>query len=368
MKLHAMRRCGWGLVRGLAAAPLLCLLVSSASAEDWVELYDSNQNEIMARIVAVEGESVTIERQRDKKIFQLPLERLSSDSQDLVRQWDKSQGKSTASGRVTLEIPTDLPKRLYPRSLEEIDEGLNEILSRPGPSGFDQAQVDAVNKLNAYRFLSGVPAKVGLDRTKVTEATDAANACQEHGSLSHNIGHSTNVCNLHRGQTSHAASVRGYIDDPGANNREARGHRRWCLNPPMEEVGFGESEDREFFAMWAMDKGGKGLKEIWAYPGEGLYPLSYLHGNGWSCYLPGHAPSAGQLEVEVFRLDSRPEKPFNSSEEIPGEKLPVPFVHTFLNAINFEPTGSGFSEPGIFYVRIKGGGVKESYLVELIDR
>jgi len=100
----------------------------------------------------------------------------------------------------------------------------------------------------------------------------------------------------------------------------------------------------------------------------GLYPLSYIHGNAWSLYLTEAAPSADALKIEVYRLQSRPEKPFRSNDEIEGEALPVSFGYTFENTINFEPTGKTFQEPGIYYVRIKGGGVREEYVVELIDR
>ena len=348
----------------VAALGLFCA-VGLAGAEDWVELYDSNQNEIKARIVKVKGETVTIERRWDKKVFHLPIERLSEESQELVREWSAQGGKSAA--KKNFEIPGNLPKRLYPRSLMEIKDGLAEILKRPGQRGFEKKQVEALNLLNAYRFLSGIYSEVKLDKEKVTEATDAADACQKHGSLSHDIGYSTDKCNLHQGQSSIAASVSGYIEDPGSSNRVARGHRRWCLNSPMEEVGFGESEDKGFFAMWAVDNGGKKAKKFSAYPGEGLYPLSYVHGNSWSCYLSEDAPSSDDLKVEVFRLQSRPVKLFRSTEEIPGEALKVSHVSTYLNAINFEPTGENFIEPGIFYVNIEGGGVKVAYIVDLID-
>lgn len=66
MRLYGIYRHGRGLVLTLANALLLFLLVDPAGAKDWVKLYDSNQTEINARIIAAEGESVTIERQRDK--------------------------------------------------------------------------------------------------------------------------------------------------------------------------------------------------------------------------------------------------------------------------------------------------------------
>jgi hypothetical protein len=38
-----------------------------------------------------------------------------------------------------------------------------------------------------------------------------------------------------------------------------------------------------------------------------------------------------------------------------------------MNAINFEPTGKSIQKPGIYYVRIRGTGLREQYLVELIE-
>jgi hypothetical protein len=188
------------------------------------------------------------------------------------------------------------------------------------------------------------------------------------GKSSHDLGHYTDKCNLHTGQSSILNSVSGYIDDPGAKNRNERGHRRWCLNPTMGVTGFGKSADKKYFAMWAMDHSANGVREgtIWSYPGRGLFPIKYLHGSGWSLYLTESAPPVGSLKVEVYRLVTRPEKPFGTGE-IPGEELPVPHVSTYLNGINFEPTGAAIKKPGLYYVRIRGTGLREQYVVELID-
>jgi hypothetical protein len=356
---------------------LLCLGfifsgVLASSAEEWTSLYDVNQNEIEVRIIAFANGVVTVERKKDRKVFKIPLTKLADDSREIVESWESGVDGGTGGGsakppRKVLDLPADLPTRLYPRTLLEIQDGLEEITTREGKSGFAENQVAAVNVLNAYRFLSGISSDVELDRAMVEGATDAGNACQKHGSLSHDLGHSTESCNLHMGQSSIKSSVRGYINDPGPNNRDERGHRMWCLFPSMSKTGFGESENKGFFGMWAHDHGGKNARDFWAYPGEGLYPLSYCHGNAWSCYLTENAPSVEDLKVEVYRLSARPEKPFGTNDEIPGEALPVSFVFTYDHVINFEPTGKKFDKPGIYYVRIKGGGVKEAYLVELID-
>ena len=76
-------------------------------------------------------------------------------------------------------------------------------------------------------------------------------------------------------------------------------------------------------------------------------------------------PPAKDLTVEVYKLAQRPEKAFSSSADIPGEALPVKFVSTDLNSINFEPRDTPITGPGIYWVRIKGSGVREGYLVDL---
>jgi hypothetical protein len=254
-------------------------------------------------------------------------------------------------------------------SLQELQEELAEILERPAKGNFPPEQTEALNLLNAYRFLCGVEPEVTLDRSMFEGAMKAAAACQKFGGLSHDLGEHTESCNLHQnsGTSTIAWSVAGYIEDNGANNRDARGHRRWCLNPPMEETGFGISEDKRYFAMWAHDSSGKAKRDFWAYPGPGLFPLDYLHGNGWSLYLTETAPPSENVKVEVYLLDERPVERFKSNEEIPGKALPVPFVSTTLNSIQFEPTGDEVTESGIYFVRVSGDGVDVEYLVELFD-
>ena len=363
-------RNGYALSRGVLALCSLSLLVSTLQAETWLKLYDVDGNEIEAQITEVIGGFVTIERRRDKKSFTLSLERLSEKSQDLISEWsdedrDSKEGVEAKEEFGSTDYSGELSKRLYSRSKDEIEEGLDEILDREA-EGFADEQKEAVNVLNAFRFACGVPPTVKLDKEKITGAVDAANACQEHGSLSHDLGRSTNKCNLHQGgRSTLASSVVGYIRDSGDNNRERRGHRRWCLNPRMGETGFGASENERFSAMWSLDQSKSRGEGSWAYPGKGLFPLEYLHGNGWSLYLTESAPEAKNLKVEVYRLKKRPEKPFNSTEDIPGKALPVPYVHTYQNTINFEPTEEPVTEKGIYYVRIKGRGVKEGYVVEL---
>src|SRR5205814_803267 len=125
-----------------------------------------------------------------------------------------------------------------------------DIEQRDKPKDLSKEVHDAICRLNAYRYLSGVMSNVGTESRMVEGADDAAKACAAAGKIAHSLGHSTDKCNLSQGQHDMASTVDGYIGDGGDNNRERRGHRRWCLNPPMQNAGFGR--DGVFSAMWCM--------------------------------------------------------------------------------------------------------------------
>jgi hypothetical protein len=115
--------------------------------------------------------------------------------------------------------------------------------------------------------------------------------------------------------------------------------------------------------MVAMDSSGDGkMRDSWAYPGKGFYPLEYLHGKGWSLYLTESAPEKDKLTVQIFKLSGRPQSEPTWAEKLPGKPLDVDYVATYGNAINFEPAVNG---KGIYWVRVHGGGIREQYLVEL---
>jgi len=285
----------------------------------------------------------------------LKLDSLSEADREYLKNWEP--GKAMESG-------VDLGEasgRLYPKTKEEIRDTLRKIRRRDPLNEVSREQQQTINLLNTYRYLCGVPFEVGATPDLVAKANEAAEACRKHGGLSHSIGHYTNKCNLNVGGGI-LSSVSSYINDGGANNRDARGHRRWCLNPPMEKAAFGGAG--KYSAMWCMDSGGKRLKDSWAYPGKGLFPKEYVHGNAWSLYLPGGSPDSSKLKVEVYKLTRRPERAFGMTEEIDGKPLPVAHVSIASNAINFEPDSQTLGR-GIYWVRVRGDAVREGYVVEL---
>ena len=195
----------------------------------------------------------------------------------------------------------------------------------------------------------------------VEGADDAAKACAAAGTLSHSLGHSTNKCNLSQGQHNMASTVDGYIGDGGDNNRERRGHRRWCLNPPMQNAGFGR--EGSFSAMWCMDSSGQKPRAPWSYPGRGLYPREYVHGNAWSFYMTGPLPD--DTKVRIWKLSSRPEQSIPWGETPKGREIEVGYSFVYDNTINFEPDAKIHGKRGIYWVRVQGRAIREQYLTEL---
>jgi hypothetical protein len=296
-------------------------------------------------------------RRSDGRRFEVELVKFSEESLERMKEWALEEKE-----RAVLSAEEGLSKKLYPRTRQEIKDGLREIEGRDSPGNIDREQHETITELNVYRFLCGVPCEVAADPTLVEHATEAAEACAKADTLSHDLGSYTEKCNIST-VSDIVKTPRQYINDSGANNRERRGHRRWCLNPPFEETGFG-SAGKKYSAMWALGGGGKKNDEPWGYPGKGFYPLDRMHGNGWSLYLTGKAPPKKELTVEVYEMSKRPEELFTWGEEVPGRAMPVEYVATYENAINFEPDSKPITDRGIYYVRIKGGDVREQYLVE----
>src|SRR5690606_13754595 len=80
--------------------------------------------------------------------------------------------------------------------------------------------------------------------------------------------------NLALGYPNPAASVDGYMRD---SNTPSLGHRRWCLNPSLDDVGFGHYDRGG--AMWAFGQTNNATEpEYVAYPAPGFFPIDAIRG------------------------------------------------------------------------------------------
>lgn len=328
------------------------------------EFVNTKGNKLTARVIKKDALTVTLERKKDKKQFKLKLVALSLPDQAYVRDWEFSDLEEEPEEKlIEEEAPTKGSiSKFYPRTKNEIRDGLAEIKKRKTPQGVSKDAFEATKRLNSYRFLSGLAYEVESDPELNENAKKAAVACKNNGGLSHSLGEFTDKCNLALGGGL-ADTVRMYMDDRGANNREKRGHRRWCLNPPMGKTGFGS--EGSYAAMWAMDSsGGRSRKKFWSYPGEGYYPLEYLNGNSWSVYFDQAVPSVDEVEIRVVKFSRRPDRLPVDLDESSAREIPVIYQFSFLNTLNFEVEYPR-RKKGIYWVQIKGRGINHSYLVEL---
>jgi uncharacterized protein YkwD len=319
-----------------------------------------------AKVLAYENSDVTLLRKDDEKRITVPMGLLEREDQEYVRRW-----AATQPTKVTL-TPAKPKARVvkyhgnpldfcYARTKDAIRAELKQIADRKHEKSELREVQTAVNELNAFRYLCGVPWNVEVDEEMTKEATDAAQACEKHGGLSHSLGHSTEKCNLHSGQGSISGVTAGFISDGGSNNREARGHRRWCLNPPLTKSGYGKSG--AYVAMHCMDHAGEQLTEPWAYPSAGYFPKEYLHGNAWSLYLPKQAPAKSEMKVEMWKTSSRPAKLPTRSATPEGSEVRIKAHFCSGNAINFEPELP--NPTAVYLVRISGPDVFVQYVVDL---
>jgi len=361
---------------------LLVLLFTPIRAADGAENRIWNTvrgKKIEGSLLHVEGENVVLQKKNSKETVTVPKEDLMPVDTLYLEQLEKKKivpaetpsspgDKRGADGPPAAEpasgddaeVPGEPAKsRLYPRTKEEIRSGLRAIYQRDKSKVVSREVHDAINRLNAYRFLSGLYSEVGTEPHMIKGAQDASKACAESGQLSHSLGHSTDKCNLSMGRQDMASSVDGYISDGGTNNRERRGHRRWCLNPPLKNAGFGR--EGNFSAMWCMDSSGTGSRDGWSYPGKGLYPHDYVQGNAWSYYHTGALPP--DTEVKMWKLTRRPEQMLAFTAKPAGREIDVDYKFVYDNTINWEPVTKG--KRGIYWVRIHGRQVREQYLVEL---
>ena len=302
----------------------------------------------------------------------------------------------------------------YPRTLDDLRRGL-ESVSKAVPAPIDLAAaggnnapssanagdksktadpaanveaVSAVRRLNAYRFLCGLPANVTLDADQMFYAEAGAKLLKSVGKLDHtpaNPGvpeqeykdgyNGTSHSNIFQASNSPpiAASVDAYMDDSDAGNIDRLGHRRWCLNPAMQTTGFGKYE--HFSAMWSMDsrRANSSEWEIVAYPARGYMPIEYFSANAaWSVILNPQRLKAPGSDVDITI------RPLDDANH-PGAPLELNFKSVETGgygggpAIIFRPKSLDLAPGRRYGVEIKGVSTSAGkplsirYVVEFVD-
>jgi hypothetical protein len=272
-------------------------------------------------------------------------------------------------------VPKPHLMQLAGRSEEDLREALSPLAAEvvrllatasDSPTGERQA---ALIRLAVYRRLCGVSdSALSLDPQYNIEAAAAAEACRRLGHLSHeptNAGmpaaefeqalRGARSSNLASGMADLVAAVDAWMDDSDADNLARLGHRRWCLNPPLQRVGFGRAE--RFFAMWAHDSSGPTRLEKPAicFPPPGCVPIDMFRPHyAWSVTLDPRAfqaPKPGLVRIAIRKLVDSTGPPLATD---------LDFLHVdtsgcgIANCVIFRPTLASVAVGGGYEVTLEG--------------
>jgi hypothetical protein len=233
-----------------------------------------------------------------------------------------SQAIEPPDGRAAPDVPP-LVVTVKHRSLQQLQAGLRAIADEGRQfTGADEEreQQAALLRLRSYRFLCSVPqAKLTLDAELAADAVAVADICDRLGKLSHEPENpdlpeeeyqrartAAGRCNLSHGPNKLTKAIDLWMDDSDEHNLETLGHRRWCLNPTMQKLGFGRVGD--YCAMWALDSSGPAAADydVISFPPPGYVPIDFFGAkHAWSITLnPAKyaAPELEEVEVELFPL------------------------------------------------------------------
>lgn len=267
---------------------------------------------------------------------------------------------------------------LFPRSLKALKSGLaaieDSVVSVPQasqtvssftPLDFD-TQIRALKLLNSYRFLCGVPSDVQLSYDYGEKTAATVRLLDHIGRLTHQPQRPTNITdelwelgrvgaarsNLHQiGKV--VESVHGFMFDSDPSNINRVGHRRWCLNPSMQQTAFGQHD--RWVAMWAMDSSSQQvtLPPFLAYPAPGYFSAKHMQARvAWSVDLhPQHYRVQPNCRVQVHQADRNYRR--TKSVEIDHFKLCRQPRGGFATSLIFRPV-AGYQTGSRYWVLITG--------------
>ncbi|WP_066831546.1 MBG domain-containing protein [Collinsella ihumii] len=224
---------------------------------------------------------------------------------------------------------------------------------------------DALKVLNFVRYIAGVPSNVTLNSDYNEWAQAASLVSRLNNKLSHDpsqpaglpndlydLGHTgASSSNLGSGYANPASSiVNGYLRDEDASNIDRVGHRRWVLNPPMGQVGFGYVGS--YTAMYAFDRTGSSSCTNVAWPAQNMPVELFQSDDPWSLNV-GSEVSESSTTVTLTR--QRDGKVWNFSSTSKDGYFHVDNGwYGMVGAIIFRPNGISYNSGDSFTVRITG--------------
>ncbi|RKP52882.1 CAP domain-containing protein [Cohnella endophytica] len=168
---------------------------------------------------------------------------------------------------------------------------------------------EGVNAVNFYRFLSGLPYDIVSSSVLNTQAQYGSVLLASEGNFSHKPPKpaempqafydkglaSTSSANIYASfgydDPIIPRSIDAYMEDSDKGNLPVLGHRRWLLNPQLQNIGIGMAEGAEdwtYSALQVFDQSRKKKVDYnyVAYPAQGAFPTEvFAPSYAWSISL-----------------------------------------------------------------------------------
>lgn len=196
----------------------------------------------------------------------------------------------------------------------------------------DETLEAAINMMNQVRFIAGIPYDVTLNTEYSALAQAGSLLNYVNGKLSHypsrpddmdtelyELGYqgasSSNIAWSSTGYYTLNRMIRLWMSDSDSSNIDRIGHRRWILNPSMEQTGFGVVKGSKgsygavyVFDNWYQDTGITGV----AWPAQNM-PVDYFGvSDAWSVSM-GKVLDADAIKVVLTRKSDGKTWNFSSS-------------------------------------------------------
>lgn len=242
----------------------------------------------------------------------------------------------------------------------------------------DATLQNALNALNTMRFIAGIGEVTLSDSyNELAQAGALVNAVNNQ--LSHSPSQPSDMSdelyekglegasssNLGWGYSSLAQDiVFGWMSDSSSSNIDRLGHRRWCLNPSMQQTGFGNVG--KYYAMYAFDN-------VWAdtryygvsWPAQVMPAEFFMDDDPWSISM-GTAVDGSVVEVTLVRKSDGKTWSF-SDESADGYFNVENSNYGKKGCIIFRPDNISYSVGDSFEVTITGLGNEVNYSVDFVD-
>jgi len=244
------------------------------------------------------------------------------------------------------------------------------------------SEQQALNLLNAIRYIAGLDSNVTVDNDYRAKAQGAALISTINRGISHNptqpagmdstmyqncsIG--ANSSNLSMGSSSLNTTIaRSWLSDSSASNISTLGHRRWILNPTMGRTGFGAAGTcQAMFCLDSSNYSAYGTTGV-AWPAQNTPTEFFSSSDAWSVSV-GQAVNAATVRVTVTKVSTGQTWTFSQSGSN-GDFFVSNANYGQTGCIIFRPTGITANTGDSYNVSITGTGTGSdiSYTVNFFN-